>query len=130
MFHRSPVIVKLAVQCKQHSYTTTSVHISRSSSFFISSVKASTCEAERLVPRTPNLEVQGSSLARRVVSLEKELYSTLSLTRLSSLRFINMDYHPVQGGVSILLGMLHAKETGISFGRLGLWLVCTFTYYL
>ena len=35
--------------------------------------------AERLTPRTPDLEVQGSSLARRVVSLDKGLYSTLSL---------------------------------------------------
>ena len=24
--------------------------------------------------------------------------------------------------------MLHAKETGISFGRLGLWLLCAFTF--
>ena len=30
--------------------------------------------------RTPDLEVQGSSLARRVVSLDKELYCTLSLS--------------------------------------------------
>ena len=37
------------------------------------------CVAERLTPRTPDLEVRGSSLARRVVSLDKELYSTLSL---------------------------------------------------
>ena len=29
--------------------------------------------------RTPDLEVPGSSLARRVVSLDKELYSSLSL---------------------------------------------------
>ena len=35
--------------------------------------------AEWLTPRTPDLEVRGSSLARRVVSLDKELYSTLSL---------------------------------------------------
>ena len=28
------------------------------------------------------------------------------------------------GGVAILLDMLHANETGISSGRLGLWLVC------
>ena len=34
--------------------------------------------AERLTPRDPDLEVHGSSLARRVVSLDKELYSTLS----------------------------------------------------
>ena len=34
--------------------------------------------AERLTPRTPDLEIWVSSLARRVVSLKKELYSTLS----------------------------------------------------
>ena len=39
-----------------------------------------------------------------------------------------MDQHPIQGGVAILLGMLHAKETGITSGRLGLWLVCVFTF--
>lgn len=32
--------------------------------------------AERLTRRTQDLEVQVSSLARRVVSLDKELYST------------------------------------------------------
>ena len=32
-----------------------------------------------LTPRTLDLEVQGSSVARRVVSLDKELYSTLAL---------------------------------------------------
>ena len=35
--------------------------------------------AERLIPRTLDLEVRGSSLACRVVSLDKEPYSTLSL---------------------------------------------------
>ena len=35
--------------------------------------------AERLTPRSPELEVRGSSPARRVASLDKELYSTLSL---------------------------------------------------
>ena len=35
--------------------------------------------AEWLTPQTPDLEVRDSSLARRVVSLGKELYSTLSL---------------------------------------------------
>ena len=30
-------------------------------------------------------------------------------------------------GLAILLGMLHAKETRISSGHLGLWLVCAFT---
>ena len=39
-----------------------------------------------------------------------------------------MDLHPVQGGVAVLLGMLHAKETGISYSHLGFWLMClTFT---
>ena len=39
-----------------------------------------------------------------------------------------MDYqHPVQQGLPILQGMLHAKETEISSGRLGLWLVWAFT---
>ena len=37
--------------------------------------------AVRLTPRTPDLEVRGSSLACRVVSLDKELYSTLSPPR-------------------------------------------------
>ena len=32
------------------------------------------------------------------------------------------------GGVAILLGLLHATETGISSGRVGLWLVCAFSY--
>ena len=31
-------------------------------------------------------------------------------------------------GLAILLGMLHAKETRISSGHLGLWLVCAFTF--
>ena len=37
--------------------------------------------AERLTPRTEDLEVRGSSssLARRVISLDKKLYSTFSL---------------------------------------------------
>ena len=37
------------------------------------------CVAERLTTRTLNLEVRGSSLIRHVVSLDKELYTTLSL---------------------------------------------------
>ena len=38
-----------------------------------------------------------------------------------------MDWHPIQGGVTILLGMHHATETGISSGRVGLWPMCPFT---
>ena len=41
-----------------------------------------------------------------------------------------MDQHPVQGGVAILLGMLHAKKTGISSGCLALWIVCVITCFL
>ena len=37
------------------------------------------CVAEWLTPQTPDLEVWGSSLARRIVSLDEELYVTLSL---------------------------------------------------
>ena len=38
------------------------------------------CVAERpLTPQTPDLEVCGSSVARRVVFLDKEPYYTLSL---------------------------------------------------
>ena len=33
--------------------------------------------AERLIPRTADLDIWSSSLASRVVSLDKELYSTL-----------------------------------------------------
>ena len=33
------------------------------------------------------------------------------------------DLHPVQRGEAILLNMHHAEETGISCGRLDLWLV-------
>ena len=32
------------------------------------------------------------------------------------------------GRVAMLLGMLQAKKTGISSGRLGLWLVSAFTF--
>ena len=46
-------------------------------SYVVSLVEA--CVAKRLTPRSLDLEVQGSSLARRVVSLAKELCSTLSL---------------------------------------------------
>ena len=40
-----------------------------------------------------------------------------------------MDWHPVQGGVAVLLGMHHAKETEMSSGHLGLWLVCLFSFF-
>ena len=48
-------------------------------SFIISSIEPEACVVEWLTAETPDLEVRGSSLARRVVSLDKELYSTLCL---------------------------------------------------
>ena len=83
-------------------------------------INVKACVAEPLTPRTPDL-VRRSSLTRSVVSLDKELYSTLSLfTRV----FNWLASRP--GEVAILLGnyMRHAKETVISSGRLDLWVVC------
>ena len=66
-----------------------------------------------VTPRTPDLEVRGSSLTRRVVSIDKELYSTLSLfTQVYKWVLATycwegnlvMDKHPIQGGVAIFLG--------------------------
>ena len=37
------------------------------------------CVAKRLTSQTPDLEVQGSSLACPILSLDKELYPTLSV---------------------------------------------------
>ena len=65
--------------------------------------------AERLTPRTPDLEVQGSSLARRVVSLDKELYCTLSLSTQVykcwgvTLRWTSIPSRGEGGGVTILV---------------------------
>ena len=92
-----------------------------------------------LTPRNPDLEVRDSPLVRSVLSLDKELYSTLSLFtqvyKWVPVTFCGgnsaMDQHPVQGEVAILLGMFHAKKTGISPSRLGLWLKCAFiVFYL
>ena len=94
--------------------------------------------AERSTPRTPDLEALGVGLAHRVVSLDKELYSTLSLfTKVYNwvpatycwgvtLRWISI---PSGGGVAILLDMPHAKETGISSVRLGLWFLRDITLF-
>ena len=41
-----------------------------------------------------------------------------------------MDQHPIQGRLAIFLGMLHAKETRISSGHFGFWLVHAFAIYL
>ena len=79
------------------------------------------CVAEGLTPQTPDLEVRDSSLARHVVSLDKELFYTLSLLtevyKWLTLRWTSII--PSRGDVAKLLGTLHAKKTGISpFGPL------------
>ena len=92
---------------------------------------------EKLTPRTLDLEFRDSSFARRVVSLDKELLHFVSLhpgVEIGTGDILlggnpAMDYHPVQGRAAIFLGMLHAKETGISSGRLGLWLIYAFTVF-
>ena len=92
--------------------------------------------AERLTPRSPELEVRGSSPARRVASLDKELYSTLSLFA-QVYKWVPASYcwgitlrwtTSRPGGRSNTPRHASAKETGISFGRLGLWLVCAFVF--
>jgi len=59
--------------------------------------------AERLRPRTQDLEVQVSSLARRVVSLDKELYSTYlsksQLRRKTEFFALGCDHHKHCRGV-------------------------------
>ena len=55
------------------------------------------CMNERLTTRPPDLEVRGSSLARRVVYLDKELNSTLS-----SPRCINGDRRQTGDGLASL----------------------------
>ena len=92
---------------------------------------------EQLTPHSPDVGVWGSSLAGRIVSLDKELYSTLCLFP-QVYKWVPVTYCwgvtlrwtsiPSKGEVAILLGMFHAKETGISSGHLGLWLVCAFTF--
>ena len=101
------------------------------------------CVAEKLTPQTLDLEVWGSSLTCRIVSLDKELNSTLSPFTQVYLKWVPatycwgggnpaMDQHPIQGWgrVVILLGMLYATETGIHSSCLGLWLMCTFSFTL
>ena len=89
--------------------------------------------AEWLTPRTLDQEVRVSSLARRVFPLDKELYSTLCLFT-QVYKWVSATYCGGGGGnltlrwtiiqsregVAILLGMLHATETVISSGSLGL----------
>ena len=78
----------------------------------------------------PDLEVQGSSLGRHVVSFTGTLPHSVSLHPAgvqmgSSYVMLGskpaMDKPPFQQEVAILLVMLHDMETGIRSNRLGLW---------
>ena len=100
------------------------INVISANQHFTSTSSMKACVTERFTPRTLDLEVHGSSLVHRVFSLDKELYPTSP----RCINGCNGLKHPIQRGVAILLGMLHATETGISFGHLGLWLVCAFTY--
>ena len=84
-----------------------------------------------LTPRTLDVEVRGSSLVRLIVSLNKELYSTLSLfTQVYkwvpatycwriTLRWTSIPYRGSSNTPRHACFML-------SSGRLGLWLVYAF----
>ena len=77
--------------------------------------------AERLTPRTPGFKPLLSSI-------RKKLYSTLSFfTQMCKWELATYCWGVILGVVAILLSMLHAKETGITFGPLGFWIVCAFT---
>ena len=96
------------------------------------------CVAERLTTRTPDLEVRGSSPARRAVSLNKEFYSPLFLyTQVYkwvpatfcwrvTLRRTSIPSR----GIAILVGMLYALclRHRDKFRSFGLWLLCAFTF--
>ena len=88
--------------------------------------------AERLIGH----RISSLSPSRCFRFLDRDLYSTLSLfTSVSKLNVYRRhtagggggnpvtDQHPVLGAVAVLLSLLHAKESGISSGRLGFWLV-------
>ena len=97
--------------------------------------------AERLTPRILDQEVRCSSLTCCVVSLSKELYSTLSpfiqVYKLYGYR------RYTAGGVTRRwtsipsigecntprLASWYGSRNMISSGRVGLWLVCTFTLF-
>ena len=86
------------------------------------------CVAKQLTPRTLDMEVRGSSPTCCVVSLEKELYSTLSLftqgykwVQVTYCQEVTLRWTSILswGRVAILQGLLHATETRISSGRVG-----------
>ena len=88
---------------------------------------------ERLTSRTLDLEVQGSSLARHAVSLDKELYSSLSLfTRVYNWAPATYCWGRGGGGEPCNGLSSHPKCHGIKLERssdpVGLWLVCAFTF--
>ena len=80
------------------------------------------CVAERLTPRSTDLEVRGSSLARRVVSLDKKLYLTFSLlnqarvvqTMDSALHWIN-HYPVLRKSITLSAGELFIRWIALCY---------------
>ena len=74
--------------------------------------------AERLRPRTLDLEVQGPSLAHRVVCLDKELYLTLSLLT-QVYKWVPATYCWGGGGVTLrgTSNLIQYLSRGIQFSR-------------
>ena len=91
---------------------------------------------ERLKPRTPDLGVRGSSLARwlySILSLFTQVYKLVPATHClggggGGLPCDGLVSRPEGGGKAILLGMF--KQTEVSSGCLGHWLVYAFTVTL
>ena len=77
--------------------------------------------AEQLRPRTLDLEVQGPSLAHRVVYLDKELYSTLSLFT-QVYKWVPATYCWGDGGVTLrgTSNLIQYLSRGIQFSRASL----------
>ena len=77
--------------------------------------------AERLRPRTLDLEVQFSSLAHCVVYLDKELYSTLSLFT-QVYKWVPATYCWGGGGVTLrgTSNLIQYLSRGIQFSRASL----------
>ena len=119
------VIGNWPVQCRQVPWSDTTQDCSQH------------CLLYKFLQTTPSWgRLVWLSLAQHIVSLDKELYSTLSLftqvykrvpaTYCWGVILCGLASHP--GGSSNT--PRHTKETTISSGHLGLWLMCAFTLNL
>ena len=105
----------------------------RFSSLFVAGDVSTKSEEKRMFSQA-TIKRSGVQALPSAFFWHKKLYSTLSLfTQVYiwvpatyylgiTLRWISIPSR----GAAILLGLLHVKETGISSGRLSLWLSCAF----